>query len=96
MFYVCCMQHMQHIFNKCSDSELRVSWKDIQDIQWQLNLSEDSESHDINKESDTSVMSSDCTWEHSISRDHVEVTLNDRICRSAWKWSSKQDDWRCT
>ncbi len=41
-------------------------------------------------------MSSDCTWEHLISRSHAEVTLNDKTCRSAWKWSSRQDDWRCT
>ncbi len=41
-------------------------------------------------------MNSDCTWEHSILRSHAEVTLSDRICRSAWKWSSKQDDWWCT
>ncbi len=38
-------------------------------------------------------MSSDCTCEHSILRSHAEVTLNDKICRSAWKWSSKQNDW---
>jgi len=73
-----------------------VFWKDIQDIQWQSNLSESNESHDINKRSDTSVTSSDCTWEHLILRSHAEVTLSDKTCRSAWKWSSKQDDWWCT
>ncbi len=22
--------------------------------------------------------------------------MNDRTCRSVWKWSSRQDDWWCT
>jgi len=79
-----------------NDSESRVPWKDIQNIQWQSDLSENSESHDINKRSDTSAMNSDCTWEHSISRSHAEVTLSDKTRRSARKWSSRQDDWRCT
>ncbi len=41
-------------------------------------------------------MSSDCTWEHSILRSHAEVTLNDEICKSTWKWSNEQNDWWCT
>ncbi len=41
-------------------------------------------------------MSSDCIWEHLILRSHAEVTLNDKTCRSVWKWSSRQDDWWCT
>ncbi len=73
-----------------------MSWKDIQNIQWQSDLSENSENHDINKRSDTSAKSSDCTWEHLILKDHAEVTLSDKTCRSIWKWSSRQDDWRCT
>jgi len=73
-----------------------VSWKDIQDIQWQSNLFENNESHDINKRSDTSAMNSDCIWEYLISRNHAEVTLNNRTRRSAQKWSNRQDDWWCT
>ncbi len=37
--------------------------------------------------------SSDCTWKHSILKSHDEVTLNDKTCRSTWKWSDEQDDW---
>ncbi len=69
-----------------------MSWKDIQDIQWQSDLFENSEDHDINKRSETSVTSSNCAWEHSISWSHAEVTLSDRTCKSTWKWSSEQDD----
>ncbi len=31
-----------------------------------------------------------------ILKSHTEVTLSDKICRSTWKWSNKQDDWWCT
>ena len=44
-----------------NSSESRVSWKDIQDIQWQSDLSENSESQDINKRSDTSAKNSNYT-----------------------------------
>ncbi len=40
-------------------------------------------------------MSSDCTWEHLILRSYIEATLNDKTCRSTWKWSNKQDNWWC-
>ena len=40
-------------------------------------------------------MSSNCTWEHSILKSHAEVTLSDKTCRSTWKWSNEQNDWRC-
>jgi len=42
------------------------------------------------------VTSSDCTWEHSILKSHAEVTLSDKTCRSAQKWSSRQNNWWCT
>ncbi len=35
------------------------------------------------------AMSSDCTWKHSILRSHVKATLNDKICKSTWKWSDE-------
>ena len=41
-------------------------------------------------------MSSDCTWEHLILRNYAEVTLNDKTCKSTWKWSDEQNDWWCT
>ncbi len=41
------------------------------------------------------MTSSDCTWKHLILRSHAEVTLNDKIYRDAWKWSSRQDNWWC-
>ncbi len=50
---------------------------------------------DINKRSNTSATSSDYAWEHSILRSHAEVTLSDETCRSTWKWSDEQDNWRC-
>ncbi len=40
-------------------------------------------------------MSLNCTWEHSILRNHVEVTLSDKTCKSTWKWSDEQSDWWC-
>jgi len=40
-----------------------------------------------------SAKSSNCTWEHLILKDHAEVTLSDKIHRSTWKWSSRQNDW---
>ncbi len=41
-------------------------------------------------------MNSDCTWKHLILRSYAEVTLNDKTCKSTWKWSNEQDDWWCT
>ncbi len=41
-------------------------------------------------------MNSDCAWEHSLLKSHAEVVLNDETCKSAWKWSDKQDNWWCT
>ncbi len=40
-----------------------------------------------------SAMSLNHAWKHLILRSHAKVTLSDKICRSTWKWSDKQDDW---
>jgi len=80
---------------KCSDSESRELRKDIQNVQWQSDLSENNENHNINKRSDTSAMNSNYAWKHSLLKSHAEVALSDKACKSAWKWSNKQDDWRC-
>ncbi len=38
-------------------------------------------------------MNSDCTWKHLILKSHAEVILNDKTCKSTWKWSDEQNDW---